>query len=309
MHRLWPSSKHGPPAKPQLSTGESSIKHTSYLWAEAYQDLARDNKKLVTGLDELLSVQPLPSTVGDGHASHQLSRKDDSSLTSSSCKEEEMSKFIGARLAAMNDRKWRVRLGEHSIEVREQVDRIINIVLVAKDFVSSVASMDPVHAGLPWAGVCLLLPILINDSKQLSAAMDGLENIAKMIRRYAEIERLYLDDRKLRLSEDLRKTMTKLYRMILEFEARAACQFSRNTAHQAIRNIVAADGWDEILASVTQHDTECVILIRIIDVEDGRVRSERLEDLLKNQDQRVTELLRESRKQDELFQLHILAEL
>lgn len=134
-----------------------------------------------------------------------------------------MSKFIGARLAAMNDRKWRVRLGEHSIEVREQVDRIINIVLVAKDFVSSVASMDPVHAGLPWAGVCLLLPILINDSKQRSAAMDGLENIAKMVRRYAEIERLYLDDRKLRLSEDLRTTMTKLYRMILEFEARAAC--------------------------------------------------------------------------------------
>lgn len=308
MRRLWASSKNGPPAKPQLQAGEN-IKHTSNLWAEAYQDLARDNKKLVTALDDLLSVQPLRPAVGDSHAPHQPSGMDNSSSTASSSREQDMSKFIEARLAAMNDRKWRVRLGEHSIDVREQIDRIINIILVTKDFVSSVASMDPVHAGLPWAGVCLLLPILTNDSKQRSAAMDGLESIAKLIRRYSEIERLYLDDRKLRLSEDLRTTMTKLFRTILEFEARAACQFSRNTAHQAIRNIVAADGWDEILASVKQYDTECEILIRIIDVEDGRVRNERLEDLLKNQDQRVTELLRESRKRDELFQLHVLAEL
>lgn len=164
-------------------------------------------------------------------------------------------------------------------------------------------------AGLPWAGVCLLLPILANDSKQRSAAMDGLESIAKLIRRYSEIERLYLDDRKLRLSEDLRTTMIKLFRTILEFEARAACQFSRTTAHQTIRNVVAVDGWDEILASVKQYDAECEILIRIIGVEDGRVRNEGLEYFLKNQDQRVTELLRESRKQDKLFQLHFLAEL
>jgi hypothetical protein len=30
------------------------------------------------------------------------------------------------------------------VEVREQVDRIIKVVLVAKDFISSMASLDPV---------------------------------------------------------------------------------------------------------------------------------------------------------------------
>lgn len=200
MRRLWPSSKHGPPTKSPLPTVESSTKHASNLWAEAYHDLARENKKLVIALDELMSVQALRPGPGVSHAPNQLSCEDESLGAAFSNKEEQMSKFIEARLAAMNDRKWRVKLGEHSIEVREQIDRIINIVLVAKDFVSSVASMDPVHAGLPWAGVCLLLPILTNDSKQRSTAMDGLENIAKLIRRYAEIERLYLDDQKLRLS-------------------------------------------------------------------------------------------------------------
>ena len=46
-----------------------------------------------------------------------------------------------------------------AVEVREQVDRIVKVVLVAKDFISSAASIDPIHAGLPWAGVCMLLPV------------------------------------------------------------------------------------------------------------------------------------------------------
>lgn len=95
-------------------------------------------------------------------------------------------------------------MGSHSIEVREQVDRIIKIVTVAKDFVSSVASLDPIHAGLPWAGVCMLLPLITNDSKQRSSALDGLEYIVKLVRRCTQIEQLYLGDRVFRLADDLR---------------------------------------------------------------------------------------------------------
>ncbi len=39
------------------------------------------------------------------------------------------------------------------------MNRIVKVMLVAKDFVSSVANMDLVHAGLPWAEVCMLLPV------------------------------------------------------------------------------------------------------------------------------------------------------
>ncbi len=58
----------------------------------------------------------------------------------------------------------RVRLGKHSIEVRAQVARVIKIVFAAKDFVSPVASLDPVHVGLPWAGICLLLPVSLRGA-------------------------------------------------------------------------------------------------------------------------------------------------
>lgn len=35
------------------------------------------------------------------------------------------------------------------MEIREQVNRVVKIVLVAKDFLSSLATMNLVHAGLP----------------------------------------------------------------------------------------------------------------------------------------------------------------
>lgn len=70
-----------------------------------------------------------------------------------------MSKLIESKLAAMQDRQWKVSLGKKSVEIRAQVDRILKIIIVAKDLGSSLASMDPIHAGIPWAGVCVILPV------------------------------------------------------------------------------------------------------------------------------------------------------
>ena len=70
-----------------------------------------------------------------------------------------MSALVKEKLAIMNDKQWRIKVCGRSVEVREKVDKIVKIVLVAKDFISTAASLDPVHVGLPWAGVCILLPV------------------------------------------------------------------------------------------------------------------------------------------------------
>ena len=70
-----------------------------------------------------------------------------------------MSSLVEKKLAIMNKERWRFQVGDKSVEFRQQVDRIVKVILVAKDFISSVASIDPIHAGLPWAGVCMLLPV------------------------------------------------------------------------------------------------------------------------------------------------------
>ena len=74
--------------------------------------------------------------------------------------EKQMLALVTKQLAAMNSRQWRISLGRKSIEIRHEVDRILKIVTVAKEFGTSLASIDPVHAGIPWAGVCVLLPVI-----------------------------------------------------------------------------------------------------------------------------------------------------
>ena len=44
------------------------------------------------------------------------------------------------------------------IVLQEQVNRIIRVIMFAKDFVSSAVNAEP-HAALAWTGVCMLLPV------------------------------------------------------------------------------------------------------------------------------------------------------
>ncbi len=81
----------------------------------------------------------------------------------------------------------------------------------------------------------------MNDTKQRSAAIEGLEYISRLIRRYTEIEHIYLQKEESALRNDLEAAITKLYRQILKYEVRAACQFNRNIVFQIARNIVDAN--------------------------------------------------------------------
>ena len=52
-----------------------------------------------------------------------------------------------------------VQNGGNSGKVRRQVDRLVAGIKLFKPLGDSLASVDPVHFGLPWAGVCLLLSV------------------------------------------------------------------------------------------------------------------------------------------------------
>ena len=116
------------------------------LWDLAYDDLCQENKELTDTLGKiLLSDQQFI-------ASAKLDYDPDN-------REAQMSRLIAGKLDAEKKERWRIKIGDHEIEIRQQIDRIVKILLGAKDFVSPIASMDPIHAGLPWAGICVLLPV------------------------------------------------------------------------------------------------------------------------------------------------------
>ncbi len=74
-------------------------------------------------------------------------------------RQRQMASLVEKKLAAMRDKEWKITVRGKSLDIRKQVDRVLKIVLAGKDLITSAASMDPIHAGLPWAGVCMLLPV------------------------------------------------------------------------------------------------------------------------------------------------------
>lgn len=131
----------------ELQVPQHKVENCKSLWDRAYDDLRNEERELVDTFEKILMSEPEiggAASLDDGDTSKR---------------EKQMSALVDKKLEVMNNKQWRVRVCGRSVEVREQVDRIVKVVLVAKDFISSAASIDPLHAGLPWAGVCLLLPV------------------------------------------------------------------------------------------------------------------------------------------------------
>ena len=70
-----------------------------------------------------------------------------------------MSSILVRNMNKMTSRQWAIKWKGKPRQVRDQVDRIVKVVQIAKDFGSAAAGLDPIHAGLPWAGVCILLQV------------------------------------------------------------------------------------------------------------------------------------------------------
>lgn len=75
-----------------------------------------------------------------------------------------MRDFATARLKEMQDKEWKIKWrGKKVFNVREQVTRIVKIVEDFSGLIGSAAALDASHhAGLAWAGVCVLLPVRKN---------------------------------------------------------------------------------------------------------------------------------------------------
>lgn len=111
------------------------------LWKEAWEKLGakKETEEAVTRFDAILNSY--------------------ATLPAEATTQEKMSSIIKDKVKVMEDKQWKFQFGEKSIKVGDQAKKIVEAISVVKDLESSIASMDPVHAGIPWAGVCILLPV------------------------------------------------------------------------------------------------------------------------------------------------------
>ena len=57
------------------------------------------------------------------------------------------------------EKRWRVTFGGREFVLKEEADKVIRWLHRVKDVGDVIVNVDPVHAGLPWAGIRLLLEV------------------------------------------------------------------------------------------------------------------------------------------------------
>lgn len=120
------------------------------LWDRAYELLRHDasTRKLVENYERVLL-----SELGISHNLPGLS-----SNIEDYNREKQLSSLVSKKLQVVEEARWKFHVGDRTVEVKPEIDRIIKAVLFAKDFISSAVSSEP-HAALAWTGVCVLLPV------------------------------------------------------------------------------------------------------------------------------------------------------
>ncbi|KAI9688037.1 MAG: hypothetical protein M1820_010310 [Bogoriella megaspora] len=122
-----------------------------------------------------------------------------------------------------------------------------------------VAQVDPIHVGLPWAGVRAILSISIHDQKSQAEALEGVAQLSKLVCRYAAFEQVYLLDHSM-LQESLKlrlgSSLKELYMAIFEYLVEVNIFFERSSARKVLDSLVPSEVLQDLFDTVRKKEAE-----------------------------------------------------
>jgi hypothetical protein len=170
------------------TTAAALVKPTAAM--EDSPVLANPNPSLKTGAPQQSGTRatPDPQTLTDSRWSRALERlrKKPKLYESFDCLRSELSndseKFASGMLDViekkrlrLESRRWTLplKIRGQSKSIKSSLDTLFQCIKAVKDVGSAVASLDPIHAGIPWACVSVILDVRLSllhlESQMLSA--------------------------------------------------------------------------------------------------------------------------------------------
>lgn len=146
-----------------------------------------------------------------------------------------------------------------------------------------IVNYDPVHAALPWAAVRVFLQMAVNDIQTYGAMLEGIEVVAKITARYAEVEAFLLRGRSV-LKSQLADAMVKLYAHTLRYLGKARRYYNRTTTERLARSVVqtAKAGTVSYLDRIIEEENEVLKLVALVRAQDQDTRLKSLQSAVQN---------------------------
>ncbi|WEW56389.1 hypothetical protein PRK78_001832 [Emydomyces testavorans] len=221
------------------------------LWKEAYEQLRKEDTKLIGAYENALLQEGQPAQAGLRYGSDPDPR---------------LRALVDDRLQEIEDCRLKLTVAGKEIVVRDQVNRAIQLILSVKDVIGAAVSSEP-HGSLAWAGALVLINLLANSFTQNEAAMNGFEKVSKLMVRYRLAESTHIEifskpsgpGMTLPLEEiaaSIRAQAVKLYTAILKFQMRLVKYLAHSGFSRFMRDVAVTDNWKDMLKEITNLDED-----------------------------------------------------
>ncbi|KFY08508.1 hypothetical protein V492_06166, partial [Pseudogymnoascus sp. VKM F-4246] len=232
-----------PDASPELETAASATEAPiAELWNEAWDELQKN-----TALFEEYETRISASSSAIGLTG--LGKTERAQV---------MKVLLEKKIDELESGQWKIGFRGNQFAVKDVVEPVVSVVGWAKEYIGKAAQASP-YSSVAWAGVCLLLPLVLNPGEQEAARAKCLEGIAALLRQCSIREALYRNsydgnaDKKeanLPVHISYRDELKILYVKILTFQAACLCHLSRRTGGRIIRDMVIWTDWDELSMAI-----------------------------------------------------------
>ena len=230
------------------------------LWALAFKDFSRSNPDLANRFVSALSLGNSNRKLENTPSSDDALNLEPTRLNQDAfCTDSQTAEAAMSRIRDIIDAK-----DSHqgfSAKFRNRYEETVKIILSASSMVSAAVAFNP-YAATAWTGVCLILPIFLNSSKENEAAIEGLNVVANLMAVYKWKERIYL---RKDAAYDFSQATRKVYASILQYECSLLVHLQQHRMTRFKSNVLDAGHWNELVAKIKRLDLDCDARMKAVD--------------------------------------------
>ncbi|KAG9227960.1 hypothetical protein BJ875DRAFT_490520 [Amylocarpus encephaloides] len=157
------------------------------------------------------------------------------------------------------ERRWTFTVAGRVVTLKNEADKVVHWLNRFKSVGDVVANVDPVHAGLPWAGIRFLLEAAVSEANQITSLLVGCETALYMANRL-KAHTDFLQGLPTTLTRTNFEThLTKLYAQIFRFLAQSITKYQASTFERAFKAF-----WDD--GNIQDFEKSCEELERQVEI-------------------------------------------
>ncbi|KAH7361555.1 hypothetical protein B0T11DRAFT_297123 [Plectosphaerella cucumerina] len=240
------------------------------VWQQAFDSLCEDQPELMSNAEAFLKDQANLPQEGNMH--------------------DRLADIATAQKAKFQNKQWKFQwLGKPQV-VREKVESVIELANQWASLISAGMSLAPPYVSIPWSAVTALLPMMMNDAQEHKGSIDGLESIARLVLSYQLAEGVFLG-RGQEAREAYAKAVLDLYKLVLEYQAKAIEFLGVSTLRRLGRNAMGSSVWKDMPGVIAAKDDEVRRSLNFKAMEDQMAGFSSLKDILQRQEEKIDALI------------------